>query len=165
MTNTYTPIASVTLSATASEVVFSGLPQTFRDLIVVVSGTTSRSAFNIDGMVIRFNGDTSNYSLVRMIGSNSGATSDTDSKIGAGFSGNSAGPAVAILQVMDYAQTNKHKTVLIRYNTDASYVSGMVTGGAGRWASTAAVTTITLLPEVGPNFNIGSTFTIYGVIA
>jgi hypothetical protein len=116
-------------------------------------------------MVIRFNGDTSNYSLVRMIGSNSGATSDTDSKIGAGFSGNSAGPAVAILQVMDYAQTNKHKTVLIRYNTDASYVSGMVTGGAGRWASTAAVTTITLLPEVGPNFNIGSTFTIYGVIA
>lgn len=164
-TPTYIALANTTLSSASGTVTFSSIPATYRDLVLVCNATTSRSAFNIDGLVVRFNSDTANYSMVRMLAQNTGASSDTDTKIAGGFSGNSASPAIALLHIMDYSVTDKHKTVLARYNTDASYVGGMVTAGAARWASTSAITTITVLPEVGPNFNSGSTFSLYGIVS
>jgi hypothetical protein len=155
-TNTYTPIASVTLSATASEVVFSGLPQTFRDLILVVDGTgTGTMTFGV-----QFNGDTaSNYSYVEMTGdttANSSAGSLSQALVGRFTTTQS----VSIGQVMDYAQTNKHKTVLAR----GGPANELVRASASRWANTAAVTAIRVVP-LSNSFASGTTMSIYGVIA
>jgi hypothetical protein len=157
-TNTYTPIASVTLSATASEIVFSGLPQTFRDLIVVLNGTGTVS----DNQRARFNGDTSSiYTTVFARGNGSSATSGTssDTQFTFGEIDNSV-VCTNIMQVMDYAQTNKHKTVLQRSNDTTNSVFMF----AGRYASTNAVTSISLYPASG-SYNSGTTFTVFGVIA
>ena len=159
MTNTYTPIASVTLSATASEVVFSGLPQTFRDLIVVYSGSNTTG---LAGLRVRLNGDSSSiYSTVNMNGESSGATSSAQTETSANIGVSSTGQSSTIIQIMDYSATDKHKTILGRGNTLAT---SFVRATAGRWANTSAVTSVTL-STFAFDFNSGSTFTIWGVIA
>jgi hypothetical protein len=161
MTNTYTPIASVTLSATASEVVFSGLPQSFRDLIVVASALTNGGSNNV--AVVRVNGDTgSNYSRVQMIGDGSitptFAGSGENAFYGSYF-GTSTAPSSCVYQFMDYSQTNKHKTVLMRTDIDTRTMAS-----ANRWGNIAAISSISLAPNSG-SFTSGSTFTVFGVIA
>jgi hypothetical protein len=158
-TNTYTPIASVTLSATASEVVFSGLPQTFRDLILVTDSIHSTTGVAVN---CRFNGDAgSNYSFVFMRGNGSAATSSsgtttamnaTDTFTTRGYTGT--------LQIFDYSQTNKHKTALLRKGGAFEDVQAW----AQRWANTSAINSISLTTGSG-TFASGSSFTLFGVIA
>lgn len=166
-TTTYTPIASVTLSASASEVVFSGLPQTFRDLILVVEASTTASGVTLD---IRFNGDTgSNYSAVEMGGRNNGTYSSAGTDVYFRVLGNTFGtlPFQTTMQIMDYSQTDKQKTALIRSSSyDTSLSSYLVKAVAGRWGSTSAVTSISLASLFNSrSFAAGSTFNLYGVIA
>jgi hypothetical protein len=73
--------------------------------------------------------------------------------------------ADSITQIMDYAQTNKHKTMLIRSGyLQPDDATRYVEASAVRWASTDAITSITVYPSTS-TFAIGSTFTIFGVIA
>jgi hypothetical protein len=158
-TATYTPLATVTLGSSASSVTFSSIPATYRDLIVVIQGTVASGA----NVSLRFNSDTgSNYSFVYMFGSgtSTASASGTDSAIlGGGF--NSSVISQAIFQVMDYSATDKHKTTLNR--TDEP--NGAAYAWAGRWANTAAITTLLVRMTNGTNFNSGATFNLYGVIA
>jgi hypothetical protein len=157
-TNTYTPIASVTLSATASEVVFSGLPQTFRDLIVVAQFITGANA----NIRLRANGDTaSNYSTVRMYGGpgpdvGSDTLTTTYANIESGETNTQQNSI--IINAMDYSATDKHKTFLVRGNQN--YVSAY----ANRWASNTAINSLQIFPDTS-SFSSGSTFTVFGVIA
>jgi hypothetical protein len=160
-TNTYTPIASVTLSATASEVVFSGLPQTFRDLIFVINGGVVSGGHNV---LISFNGDTAaNYTAVQMSGT--GSSVDGSAAFGRllNYFGFFTGDLNSMIkaEVFDYAQTNKHKTYLSR----ASSAGNGVAAVAGRWANTNAITAVTLTSQSPSSFRIGTSLTVFGVIA
>ena len=155
----YTAIASQTLGSSASSVTFSSIPGTFRDLVIVLRFTAS------DGNIfpaMTFNSDTgANYNLVRMDGNGSSADSGTASgnsqfNIFGGFA-TSGRNFMATYNVMDYSQTNKHKSMLGREDDAA----GSVSARAYRWASTAAITTITF----GGTYPAGSTFSLYGVSA
>ena len=156
-TPTYTALATRTLTSTAASVTFSSIPATYRDLIVIYQGSTSAVA----GVIARVNGDSgSNYTLVRMIGNSSGAISSaaTDSYFPMVYSGNPQS-ALSILQIMDYSATDKHKSALTRTtHTSQSVVEAL----ASRWANTAAITSIAIS---GGTFTVGSTFSLYGVIA
>jgi hypothetical protein len=68
---------------------------------------------------------------------------------------------VVIINVMDYSATDKHKTILAR---DAGGNAAQAGAIASRWANSAAVTSATVV-NTGGNFNSGSTFSLYGVIA
>jgi hypothetical protein len=61
----------------------------------------------------------------------------------------------------DYSATDKHKTYVSQNGTSnkGSEVA------AGRWANTAAVTSLTLSSVNGWTFAAGSTFALYGVSA
>lgn len=160
-TNTYIPIATVTLASTDSEVVFASIPSTYRDLVLVFNGTTS--APGADSVTFRFNTDTgSNYSNVRMVGNSSGASSyaDTANTLYIGVAVNTSEPMTIHAQIFDYA-TDKHKGVLSRSNQ----AGGWVTAHAGRWANTSAINTVRVLPTGGSSwtFSIGSTFSLYGI--
>jgi hypothetical protein len=167
-TPTYTPLATVTLGGTASSVTFSSIPATYRDLVLIISGrSTSTTGEAVMG---RYNGDSgANYNNVRMGGlvgvgpfSNT-ATSQTSVQLGRlddSSSGNTS-PSQAIISIMDYSATDKHKTSLSRSGTTREVVDS----NAGRWANTAAITSIVISLAVGPNFVAGSTFNLYGVIA
>ena len=157
-TPTYTPLATVTLGTAAASVTFSNIPATYRDLILVINCQFSTSS----SIRIRLNGDTgANYSGVR-----AESTSVSDSFSGltftplqvSAYSGSVQLPF--LLQFMDYSATDKHKTLLARPNSVASGV-GME---AHRWGSTSAVNSILCYLSAG-NYNSGSTFSLYGVIA
>ena len=157
-TPTYTPLATVTLGSSASSVTFSSIPTdgTYRDLVLVFNGTTAID----DGVGLRFNADTgSNYSNVRMFGNSGGAGSDssTTTRIPT-TAGNSSLRTAFISQVMDYSATDKHKTALTRNNITDNNVAAI----AGRWANTAAITSVTVLSP-GSTMTAGSTINLFGI--
>jgi hypothetical protein len=163
-TPTYTPLATVTLGSAATSVTFGSIPATYRDLILVYSPFYSTSGNA--AVTMRFNSDAgSNYSTVRMYGNGSTTTSDTNpapagtNGIDAGFFNDTI--SSAIQQIMDYSATDKHKTVLGRHTLTGT---GFVLAQAARWASTSAITSISLTSD-GKSFAIGNVFSLYGVIA
>jgi hypothetical protein len=159
-TPTYTALATVTLGGTASSVTFSSIPATYRDLIVVFAGTRTGN----NNVNIRFNGDTgSNYIYVGassyLTTSDSSGTTSTQiiSTLGSLETGTQLN---VIFQFLDYSATDKHKPTLSRFSQAGSEVVMM----AGRWANTAAITSIQVF--TGNNdFGSGATFNLYGVIA
>ena len=159
-TNTWTPLATVTLGSAASSVTFSSIPATYRDLVLVFEGPV-----NGGGPALQVNGQTTNYSSV-WAGANdagsvtSGTTSGT-TMLGAVAGSDSGKRTVQIWQLMDYSATDKHKSILGRNNGNDGTQVYMT---ASRWASTSAITSVTA--SIGANtFNTGSTFSLYGVIA
>jgi hypothetical protein len=162
MTDTYRPIATVTLASSANSVTFSSIPGAYRDLVLVFVGKSTNGAGN-DVLGIQINGDTaSNYSFVRMNGDGSGRDSfgTTAATGGQLLIGNNSSPLPnATYEFMDYSATDKHKTFLGRGNDSSTQVSATAT----RWTNTAALTSIRIFPNSGSNYSIGSTFNLYGV--
>jgi hypothetical protein len=157
---TYTPLATVTLTSSASSVTFSNIPATYRDLILVISGTATATR----NIICRFNGDSgSNYSEVLAFGTGSSLGSSTTALTYLSQGALSTGQSQSTYQIMDYSATDKHKSVLIRQNLPAVEVKM----AAGRWASTSALTSIALSLEGtgSPAFASGTTFNLFGVIA
>ena len=159
-TPTYTPLATITLSSSDSEIIFANIPATpYRDLILVIAANYVTSDGNIQ---LRFNGDGgSNYSNVYFGGNGSSPFTGTLSLpwIYGGGANTSQGNS-QIFQIMDYSATDKHKTVLNR----TVEVGGAVYAWANRWASTAAINTIRIVGQDGTrSFASGSTFSLYGI--
>jgi hypothetical protein len=158
-TNTYTALATLTLTGVDNSITFGSIPATYRDL-VLVSNNITNDAFN--QYRLRVNGDTGgNYNDVYMSGTGSAANSGVASnavEITIYNSGSGTSPATIVTQIMDYAVTDKHKTLLTRASAPAKGVSAT----ASRWANTAAITSITIFTPVG-EFTVGSTFSLYGI--
>ena len=150
-TPTYDLIASNVLGSSASSVTFSSLPQTYRDLVIVVRKATTTS------FELQLGGQPNTVSNVRMWGdgTNPGSQAATNnSGVGTYYQAN-----LAIWQVFDYTTTDKHKPVLMRAN--AADVA--VVAAAGRWGYTNAVSTITI--STGGTFESGDTFYVYGIVS
>jgi hypothetical protein len=163
-TNTYTPLANVTLSGSDASINFVSIPNTYRDLVLVINGNTTGNA----DFGLRFNGDgNANYSFVYMGGNGSGSgvsgasSSETQIVLDAYFWRTSERGTV-VAQIMDYSATDKHKTVLSRNNLAGAGVDAF----ANRWANTAAINAIEVrISTAGQSFATGTTFSLYGVIA
>ena len=168
MPATYEPIASVTLGSDSNSVEFTSIPGTYTDL-VVVSYTRAATASSMDALYMRFNSDTgTNYSKTALDGDGSTARSFRHSNEKfiwfSRYSGlfGTTDPVTGIWQIMSYANTNVHKTVLISGAEAAATVSRSV----GLWRSTSAITTVTLFINSGTvNMKSGSTFSLYGIKA
>lgn len=157
-TNTYTPLANLTLGSSAASVTFSSISQAYRDLVLVMqvkttgSNTLARMTFNSD--------TATNYSRVNMVGNGSTATSTASADDGIfACDVSSSDFYVQINQVMDYSATDKHTSVLTRTAREDRTIAL-----AQRWANTAAVTTATVTIAAG-SFAAGSTFSLFGVAA
>lgn len=157
-TNTYKPLANVTLSSTASSVTFASIPATYRDLILVVEGLSNVAS----NAFLYFNGDNTNgnYANVWALGNGSTTQSGIDGN-GAYIGGiYGANRTLNIIQIMDYSATDKQKIRLNRMNVPGDQAT-MV---AGRWANNAAVNSLRF--TLGANtMSIGTTLALYGVIA
>jgi len=163
-TPTYTPLATVTLGSAASSVSFSSIPSSYRDLIVVADGAVSSAG----GLNYRVNGDTaSNYSYVTMrnnLNTPASEAGPNDRLTGTNQSATSGTRLMNTIQILDYSATDKHKTALTRATYNQNSNSAFVTeASASRWANTSAINSVTVFS--GANFSIGSTFSLYGVIA
>jgi hypothetical protein len=159
-TATYDLISTTTLAASASEVVFSSLPQTFRDLVLVVNVVGSTGS----GFYIQFNGDTgNNYSYTYAFGSGSSVVADIQSNIDSVRMGNlTTGVGTHLVNIMDYSATDKHKLAFVRSGSPSGSGSVGTWIYLNRWASTSAMTSIRVFP-VGATMNSGATLSIYGI--
>jgi hypothetical protein len=157
--STYTPIASVTLSSAQSSVTFSGIPQTYTDLVLVAS---AKGSVNDRSFLVRFNSDTgSNYSGTYVFGSGSSAssgryTSESSIRLGAVISNTNFDTYVVSMN--NYSNSTTFKSVLSRENVSTIGVVAMV----GLWRNTSAITTLDFLLNEG-TFASGTTFNLYGV--
>jgi hypothetical protein len=155
MAKTYEPIATETLGTTESSVTFSSIPGTYTDLVLVFAGTVGI----LDNNNVTFNGDTgSNYSVTRLVGNGSTASSSRGSNLNAIQCGEIAtSQSNDIIQIQNYSNSTTYKTLIHRSNNTSQFLKASV----GLWRNTAAITSITITN--GGTYQIGSTFTLYGI--
>lgn len=163
-------IADTTVSTPVSSITFSSIPTGYTDLMLVCSAR--RTAIYADSF-IRFNSDSgANYSWIQALadGSNAsgyGLSAQTYAQAGH-FSSRSSYSANAFgsgnIYIPNYATSNfKSFSVDAVNENNATQASSMLV--AGLWSSTAAITSITLLPDIGyGEYATNSTFTLYGVL-
>jgi len=160
-TPTYTPLANLTLSTAQNSILFYGFAQSFRDLILIVYDVNDGSGANVPNL--RIDSGTSGYSGINMQGNGSSVSSNQNLGQTDAFwmtVSSVSGNKTWILNIMDYSATDKHKTVLSRIDAPSSATNTAV----GRYASTSAVTQLTLFHSTG-NFAAGSTFALFGIAA
>lgn len=162
--STYTPIATTTVSGSSTtDIVFSSIPSTYTDLVIVCSYRFAASA----GAAMYFNTDTpsgnTKYSITSLSGSGTAAASARSSNVSVMYVNNYSGSATqmnSLISLNNYSNTTTYKTGLIRTNDTGSFVET----GVGLWRDTSAINKITLYVS-GTYMIAGSTFTLYGIQA
>jgi hypothetical protein len=165
MPNTYEPIATHTIPSATASYTFSSIPSTYTDLILIISATATSGA---DDLLIQFNSDTaSNYSNTVLTANGSAAASirgSNQTAILLDYNGVlNTTLNNRIVNIMNYANTNTFKTILVRANNSSTGVDGI----AGLWRKTPEAITSITVKNTGTSFNftIGSTLTLYGIKA
>ena len=160
--STYTPIATTTLGSAQTTVTFNSFSG-YTDLVLVTTANVSANGYT----KLYFNGATTNtYSATNFYGTGSvagSARATTGSGLGfiqCHYLFTGSNQAVLKINLQNYSNSTTFKSVLIRED-DATYE---VTTKAGLWQSTSAITSLTL-ERVSGNWNSGSIFSIYGILA
>ena len=163
-------IASVTLSSSQTSIAFSSIAATYTHLQIRGIIRTDRSAAAQDVIKMRFNSDTTetNYYNHYITGDGSSASSvaNNNSTIGITSSTNATSQiqGIIVIDILDYANTNKYKTSRTLTGTDQNG-SGQVWLASHLWKSTNAITSISFVPNLGTNFVQYSSLALYGVKA
>jgi hypothetical protein len=163
-------IASQTVPSGGSPaIIFSSIPQTFTHLQV---RCFSRSTFAgaTASFFIRLNADGgSNYAFHSLSGNgssavSSGLTSQTVGQVGLMSAATSTAGIFdsTIIDILDYRNTNKNKTIRSIGGNDRSS-AGTVYLGSSLWMNTQAVNSITLISGGAANLAEFSTFQLYGI--
>ena len=163
--------SSVGSGATAASLSFTSIASTYKHLQIRGIGRTNRpTPADMDGLLIQFNSDTAaNYSDHRLFGDGSSAGSGADvSYTGiecfrlANLYVSNITMGVQIVDILDYADTNKYKTVRALGGVENNG-SGSVALNSGSWRNTNAITTVTLKPATGSLFTQYTSFALYGI--
>jgi hypothetical protein len=158
------PIATTTLTTTTSTVTFSSIPQSYEHL--QIRSIQRQGAGGVEIGLMQFNSDTgSNYVRHRLIGDGSTAsaganTSQTSIAVGEAPAGTSTF-GVVIIDILDYANTNKYKTIRALGGYDSNG-SGEITLRSGLWMSTSAISSITITLSA-QSYTQYSSFALYGI--
>jgi hypothetical protein len=170
----YESIATVTVgSGGAANIEFTSISASYSHLQIRWIARNTSTAQDRDTNNLIFNSDTgANYSRHFLYGTGSSAnSSDAAASATSILTGLSDTPTaiagssifgVGIIDVLDYANTNKYKTVRVLSGQDQNNTSGRIFFSSGSWQSTSAITTIKLTPNVG-NFVQYSSFALYGI--
>ena len=162
--STYTPIATTTASGSSTNVTFSSISGSYTDLVLIIANVTAQ----IDNVAITLNSDTgSNYSRTILNGNGSTASSNRNnnqSYLYTMYKDTAGGdPVMSISQFQNYSNSTTYKTVLTRQETNSGGTKS-VQAMVSLWRSTSAITSISI-NSGNANFNSGSTFTLYGILA
>jgi hypothetical protein len=177
ITNSYESIATVLVGSGGSATIsFTSIPSTYKHLQIRGIARSTRADFAIDQLYTRFNSDTgSNYSWHTLVGQGSGsatanwASTQTSISVGEGSFGTTTGGTFGggVVDILDYTNTNKYKTVRslsgVDLNGTIAGYGGWVALTSGLWRSGSAVTSIVLTPSVGTTFTQYSSFALYGI--
>jgi hypothetical protein len=153
---------------------FTVIPSTYKHLQIRMISRDATATYGNSFSTITFNSDTSNsYAYHRLLGDGSAASAGSANTVpgiivnsGAGAGAPAGDFGAAIIDILDYANTSKNKTIRSLNGVDingtvAGYggVMGLV---SGLWMNTNAITSITLTPA-NANFQQYSQFALYGI--
>jgi hypothetical protein len=168
-TGSYDALASLSPTG-VSTLTFSGLPTggQYSHLQIRINWVPAATG---GGLKVRFNGDTtSSYSVHRILGETAVAraqasTSQDSIRVGTVWIGNDpSAPTVYVIDLLDYSNTSKYKTLRALYGTHwGSGTNGEVGLTSGLWMNSSAINSITLFDENGNNFTTGFNASIYGI--
>ena len=173
MANTYTLIASNTLSSAAASVTFSSIPNTYTDLVLKISARTDAATIwggNIQLELNGSSGSTSLYSNTELTGSGSAATSARNSGSGQWYgdggridtAGNTANTFTSDEWYISNYTASQNKTASRSNASEQNATAAYINVSANLWRSTSAITSIFINSYAG-NFVSGSTFYLYGI--
>jgi hypothetical protein len=166
----YDALATVTLSANAASVTFSGIPSGYKHLQIRGICRDTRSDVS-NSNAVRFNGDSAgNYSAHLLYGDgisaySAGLPNESQADLFTSASASSASNifGVFVMDILDYANVNKYTTTRTLSGFDRNG-GGQVNISSGNWRNTAAVTSIDIRPLYGsPQYVQYSQFALYGV--
>ena len=149
-------------------VTFSSIPSTFKHLQIRMNVLPSTSGGTLK---MEFNSDTTvaNYAAHWLNGDGSSVYAYGQASYGSIpiiAAGNTiiTHPNVGIIDILDYTNTSKYKTVrsIAGYDNNGS---GNVEIDSGLWLSTSAISSlsITLSPYLSRAYSSGTTFALYGI--
>jgi len=158
-TPTYTPLATITLTASASAVTFSSIPGTYRHLVIAMEskGTATTNGF------IRTNGQagTQSYGWAQLAGTgtqflpqSSASSSSVPLTVSANATTTSA--LVSQIEIMDYNRANKFGTFLVKSNSPAATE---IIFGRTRTQSNIPITSV----QISGAWAAGGIFSLYGI--
>jgi len=157
----YESIATVTVGAGgSSSISFTSIPSTFKHLqlrMMSIGNSTAQSSGSLS-----FNSDTTstNYYTHYIIGNGSTASAGANQGNFTPFTvGTSSSPAVGVIDILDYQNTNKNKVVRELNGYDANG-SGRINFVSVAWNNTTAINSITLSFST---FQQYSHFALYGI--
>jgi len=167
ITNSYESIATVTVgSGGSSSISFTSIPSTYKHLQVRgISRATSGNQY----LKVQLNNDTgANYTYHEVFGTGTAAAADAaTAQTGAMAISSVAGSVAAnffaaiIIDVLDYTNTNKYKTLRGLDGLDYNG-TGQIVLNSGLWLSTSAINRLDLVPNAS-TFAQYSSFALYGI--
>lgn len=163
----YELITTVAGTGSSGTITLSSIPQGYSHLQLRIALVLTSDAGS--QMLMRMNGvTTASYSQHRLFGTGSSLASQgfdpgiTSIQLSGGFGGMSTNPTVGIIELYDYANTSRNKTV-------RAFTGSRTPGGSfennlssGAFISTAAVNSLTLLASSG-NFAASTRISLYGI--
>lgn len=165
-----TLIEEKVLGAAATTLVFGSIPATYRHLLIEVHGRSDAPSTSWDFLNLRFNADSGgNYNDRHIRGT--GATPSSASRTGqtSGRAGTIAGATATAgfadasrIHIPNYKGTTFHHAYLGEAVSTQTGTLEVFTFG-GKWASAAAITSVTLLVESGGDFLTGTVASLYGL--
>lgn len=170
MANTFVKIASVTVGAGgAASMTFSSIPSTYTDLCLKISARSLYSGVD-NNFTIQFNSSGGTAYSQRVLygtGSAAGSFSRTAQPyVDPGYlNGNTSTSNTfgnAEIYIPNYAGSN-NKSLSSDSVTENNATAADMALGAGLWANTAAITSITIADYNSNNFVQYSTATLYGI--
>lgn len=165
--NSYESISTVTVGAGgAASISFTSIPSTYQHLQIRWSGRSSGTNINA---ILNVNGDTSSSAYWHLLyGSGSAAAAYTISTQYISLGGTTVSTdaanifAVGVTDILDYANTNKNKTIRSTNGFDTNGGGYIYALPSGQWVNTAAITSLTIAPGAG-NWAQYSSFALYGI--
>jgi hypothetical protein len=161
-------IDSVTVGAGgAASIDFTSIPSTYQHLQIRVSARGTTAATDQE-QYITYNSTSTNYYSAHILygtGSSALSTVSTYSSVNlvprlVAASSTASTFSSYITDILDYANTNKNKTIRSLGGFDANG-SGEIDLMSGLWMNTSAITSINIRPSTG-NFAQYSKFSLYG---
>jgi hypothetical protein len=165
----YESIATVTVgSGGAASISFTSISSTYTHLQIRCLARTNRASAG-DQIRLQLNTDTgANYSDHVLSGDGAtavatGAADNTFMWLGRATGASSASSifGVSVIDIVDYADVNKYKTLRSLTGTDRNG-SGDASVHSGSWRSTSAITSIQVI-FIGTLMEQYSTFSLYGI--
>jgi hypothetical protein len=166
-------IESKTLVTAATSIAFTSIPQTFTDLVVLLSCRSNLSA-DTDYIGIRFNNSTTGFTTRILFGTGSTASTETNTSLGqprlvghvpaTNSTANTFGNTSIYIPNYTSSVNKQFSADSVTENNGTVVRNGF---GAIVWANTAAINSITfeaLGNSTTNNYSVGSTISLYGIL-